>query len=509
MTETVDNRVIAADAFPRRARGWFSTLWRWLLRLVVITSILGVIAWIVLHPRAASHDGGHGGHGGHGGGHGGWSAMRGGAATPVVAADVTKGDINIEVEALGTVTSLTTVTVKTQIGGQLTKIAFTEGQMVNTGEFLAQVDPRPYQMALAQYEGQLNHDQALLAAAKVDLTRYKNLVAEDSIASQQLDTQVALVKQYDGTVVTDTALVNTAKLNITYCHIVSPLTGRVGLRQVDQGNYVQTSDANGIVTITQMRPISVIAAVPEDALPSILKRLHAGATLTATAYDRADVNKLATGVLVALDNQIDPTTGTIKLRARFDNQDESMYPNQFVNLRILVSVLRNTLIIPTAAVQTGVPGTFVYLVQTDNCPAPDPKETLGQDQSTSAAKAAKLCVTVRRVKLGSVSGDQVAVLSGLSLGDKVVTDGTDKLREGAKITLPTDTQGSSGWGEHHANDSGASAGAQGEWHHHHHADDSGSSADEQSGWHHHHHADDSGANAGNQIDGYQHNQAAP
>jgi len=419
---------------------------RWLVRLiwlVVLASILAGIAWIVLHPRAAPPPRGR-------------FAMNG--TMPVVAATTAKGDIRIELKALGTVTSLATVTVKTQIGGQLTQVAFTEGQTVHVGDFLAQIDPRPYQLALDQYEGQLRRDQALLAAARVDLARYQKLVAEDSIARQQLDTQTSLVQQYEGTVETDGAQVNNAKLNIAYCHIVSPVTGRVGLRQVDQGNYVQTSDANGIVVITQIQPITVVAAVPEDELPAIQKRLHAGATLPVTAFDRSDSVKLATGKLMTLDSQIDTTTGTIKLKAQFDNQDETLFPNQFVNIRVLVDVLRDAITIPTVAVQRGAPGTYVYLVQPDNT------------------------VTVRPIGLGPASADQVAILSGLAPGDRVVIDGADKLRDGAHVTLPTaepgagggagaGANGGSGTGHHRSGGGNAGDDAKGEEHPHRHRTD--------------------------------------
>ncbi len=397
-----------------------------LIWLTVLALVLAGIAWIVWHPRAAPPHQGRPGFGG---------------SMPVVAATAAKGDIEIELKALGTVTAPATVTIKPQIGGPLTEIAFTEGQTVHTGDFLAQIDPRPYQLALAQAEGQLRRDQALLTAAKVDLARYQKLVAEDSIAKQQRDTQASLVQQYEGTVETDGALINIAKLNIAYCHIVSPLNGRVGLRQVDPGNTVQTSDANGIVVITQIQPITVIAAVPEDQLPAIQKRLHAGATLPVRAFDRTDTTALATGTLLTLDNQIDATTGTIKMRAQFDNRDETLFPNQFVNIRVLVDTLHDAITIPTAAVLHGVPGTFVYLVQPD------------------------LTVTVRPVTLGPASADKVAVVAGLAPGDRVVIDGSDKLRDGAHVTLP-DPGPDPGPGA----DAGPGVKAGGDHPHHHRAD---------------------------------------
>ncbi|HXQ41815.1 MAG TPA: MdtA/MuxA family multidrug efflux RND transporter periplasmic adaptor subunit [Candidatus Udaeobacter sp.] len=331
--------------------------------------------------------------------------------SPVVAAAAAKGDVDIAVNGLGTVTPLATVTVRTQIAGQLQQIAFTEGQDVEKGDFLALVDPRPYQAALDQLQGQLLKDQALLQGAEVDLARFEKLSAQNSIARQQVDDQHYLVLQYEGTVKSDQAQVANAQLNLTYCHIVAPVAGRVGLRQVDQGNYVQTSDTNGIVVITELHPISVIFTLPEDDLPPILKRLGAGATLPVTAYDRSQSEKLADGVLNTLDNQIDTTTGTVKLRAQFDNKDESLFPNQFVNVRLLVDVLKGAVVIPTAAIQRGAPGTFVYLIGADNK------------------------VSVRKIILGPIDGERAAVQSGLGIGDRVVIDGADKLREGAAVVL--------------------------------------------------------------------------
>lgn len=336
----------------------------------------------------------------------------GGGAMPVVAATAVKGNIDIALTALGTVTPLATVTVKTQIAGQLTQIAFREGQTVHAGDFLAQIDPRPYETQLQQYMGQLERDQALLKDAEINLARYERLLAEDSIARQQRDTQMSLVKQYKGAITTDQGQVNNAKLNIAYCHIVAPVTGRVGLRQVDQGNYAQTSDASGIVIITQMQPITVIFSLPEDNLPAILERLHQGATLDVAAYDRGQTIKLATGQLLTMDNQIDTTTGTIKLRAQFENRDETLFPNQFVNTRLLVNVLHDVTVLPSAAIQRGAPGTFVYLIKPDNT------------------------VTVRPVTLGPGAGEQVSVAAGILPGDRVVVDGADKLREGAAVALP-------------------------------------------------------------------------
>ncbi len=356
-------------------------------------------------PAAAAPDAGGGGGRG--------SRFRLTGPMPVVAVSVRTGDIDIVLNALGTVTSLATVTVKTQIAGQLTEIHFTEGQLVKRGDFLAQIDPRPYQLTLEQAQGLLQRDQALLDGASIDLTRYQTLVQQDSIAKITLDTQLSLVAQYRGTVLSDQAQINTAKLNLDYCRIVAPVSGRVGIRQVDQGNYVQNGDANGIVIITQLQPISVIFNLPEDHLPQVLKRLGSGAKLAVTAFDRTQTTRLAEGVLVTVDNQIDTTTGTVRMRAQFDNREESLFPNQFVNTQLLVDVLRAAIVMPTSAVQRGAPGTYVYLINEDST------------------------VTVRPIALGPQSGERVAVMNGLAEGDRVVIDGADKLKEGAQVAVTT------------------------------------------------------------------------
>jgi multidrug efflux system membrane fusion protein len=347
-----------------------------------------------------------------------------GAPQPVGFATIDKGDIRIILNELGPVTSLDTVTVLTQINGQLQDIGFKEGQMVKKGDFLAQIDPRPYQAALEQAQGTLAHDQGLLAQAQSDLKRYQTLGRQDSIAQQQLEDQRYLVQQDAGTVQTDQGTVDNAKLNLLYCHIISPIDGQVGLRQVDLGNYVQTSNTSGLVVITQMQPISVLFSVPEDNLPDIIDRIRSGATLSVEAYDRANTRLLATGQLGTLDNLIDTTTGTLKLRAMFANPDELLYPNQFVNARLLVNTMSNTIRVPVPAVQRGEPGTFVYLINANNT------------------------VSVRPIKVGPTDGGFEAVLSGLNPGDRVVTDGTDRLRDGAPITLPAAPKGAQQAGAH-------------------------------------------------------------
>ncbi len=344
--------------------------------------------------------------------------FNGNGPAAVSVAAVTAGDIAVRIPALGAISPLATVTVKTQISGQLQKIAFQEGQLVHEGDFLAQIDPRPYESALNQAKANQSRDEALLANARLDLSRYQGLLAEDGISAQQVDTQRALVAQYEGTVAADTALVNTAALNLQYAHIVSPVTGQAGLRQVDQGNYVTIGDANGIVVITQMNPITAIFSIPEDNVTTIQQRLHSGATLVVDAYDRSNNKLLASGKLATLDNQIDATTGTIKLRAIFDNSAGVLYPNQFVNIRLLVNTLSDQLIMPNAAVQRGAPNgvvsTFVYKVNGDST------------------------VTVQPVALGVVDGENVVVTEGLAAGDLVVTEGGDRLRDGAKVLLPAD-----------------------------------------------------------------------
>ena len=335
-----------------------------------------------------------------------------GAPQSVGAATIGRGDVRVVVNALGTVTPIATVTVQTQISGQLLDVAFTEGQMVKKDDFLAQVDPRPYELLQAQYEGQLARDQGVLAQAKVDLARYQKLAEQNSIARQQYEDQVYIVQQDEGTVKLDQALIDQQKLNVLYCHIVSPVTGRIGLRLVDPGNYVQTANSTGIAVVTQLQPITVIFPIPEDDLPEVMPQINAGTTLEVSAYDRANVKKLATGKVAAVDSQIDTTTGTVKVRAQFDNTDNALFPNQFVNAQLLVKTLNDVITVPTAAIQRGAPGTYVYILNADNT------------------------VSVRPINIGPSDGPMAAVNSGLSEGERVVVDGTDRLRDGARVIVP-------------------------------------------------------------------------
>ncbi len=333
-------------------------------------------------------------------------------AMPVVAAPVVTGDIDITLNALGTVTSLATVNIMSQISGYLMNVNYQEGQVVNKGDLLVEIDPRPYELALKNAEGALERDQAMLQSAELDLKRYQDLAKTNAIPRQQLDQQVALVAQDKGNVLSDEAQIETQKLNLVYCRIIAPVNGRVGLRLVDQGNYVTPGSATPLVVITQFQPITVIFPVAEDSLPQIMRRIKIAKALPVTAYDRSGTVKLATGELkTALDNQIDTTTGTLKLRAEFANQEDTLFPNQFVNIEMVVDTLHGVTIMPTAAIQRGAPGTFVYLVNADQT------------------------VTVRPVTLGPSHGDMVAIDKGLSPGDRVVIDGADRLRNGARVVM--------------------------------------------------------------------------
>jgi len=334
----------------------------------------------------------------------------------VVLATAHHENVPVYISALGSVTPLDSVTIKTQVSGQLTQVLFREGQTVKTSDLLIEIDSRPYEAQLTQYEGQLARDKAILANARLDLERYRKLSKQDAVSKQTLDTQTSLVKQYEGTVKSDQGQVANARVNLSYCRITSPINGRVGLRLVDPGNFVQPSDPSGLIVINTIRPITVVFSIPEDSVPQVMKAINSGKTLMAEAYDRAQSKLLTTGTLLTIDNQIDPTTGMVKLKAQFQNDDDILFPNQFVNIRLLVDQLSNVTTIPTAAIQHGVHGSFVYVVNADHI------------------------ATIKPVVVGVTTGDNTVVTSGIAPGQFVVIEGTDKLTDGIEVAIPHDKQ---------------------------------------------------------------------
>ena len=392
---------------------------RWLVPVigVVVVVIIAALAYAFWPAggggeAAKSQDKAGKGQFGKDGGKGGGAGGRGGApASPVAVAPARAADLDVIQTGLGTVTSLRTVTVKTRADGMLDNVQFAEGQIVKAGETLAKIDPVPYQVALSQAEGQLARDAAQLNNARLDLDRYQKLLAQDSIATQQVDQQASLVKQLEGTVKIDQATVDTAKLNLSYTNITSPISGRVGLRLVDPGNQIRGSDSNGIAVITQLDPITVIFTIPQDTLPRILQRLNSGDKPPVEAWDRDLKVLLAKGSLFTTDNQVDVSTGTVKLRAQFSNTQGNLFPNQFVNVKMVVYTLKNVVTIPMAAVQRGTNGTIVYVVADDGT------------------------VSTRPVKLGPAEGEVTSVQQGLQAGERVVTDGLDRLRDGMKVQV--------------------------------------------------------------------------
>jgi multidrug efflux system membrane fusion protein len=376
----------------RSPASFFRQRWKWL----AIPILLGLLIWILVSRHGSASAKSH-------------AQPSGPPAVPVVAVQAYRGDIGVYFTGLGAVTPVYTVTIRTQVNGELMHVYFQEGQIVHKGELLAEVDPRPYQVQLTQAEGQLLKDQAALENARIDLTRYTTLLTQNAVPEQTVATQKALILQDEGTVKTDQGMIDSAKLNLVYCRITSPIDGRVGLRLVDPGNIVHTTDTNGLMVITQLEPITVIFTISEDQVPTVLQKMRAKQPLRVDAYDRDLKTKLAEGQLTTLDNQIDQTTGTLRLRATFPNKGDVLFPNQFVNARLLVDEKHGVTLVPSVAIQRNSQETYVYLVKLDQT------------------------VTVRQVTVGTTEGGESQVDSGLSPGDTVVTTGVDKLQEGTKV----------------------------------------------------------------------------
>jgi membrane fusion protein, multidrug efflux system len=390
---------------------------RWMIWLVVL-AVIATGGWY-FHSRA-----GQGGNAAGAPGTTGGSATKGGQpgnfAVPVVVATAHQGDLPVYLNGLGTVTAFNTVTVRSRVDGQIVKINFTEGQYVKGGDALIEIDPRPFQVQLEQAQGQLAKDQAQMRDAEVNLERYQLLFKEGVIPKQQLDTQQAQVGQFEGAIKADQAQIDNAKLQITYSHITAPISGRVGLRLVDIGNIIHAADTNGLLVIAQLQPISVIFTLPQDQLPQVMTKLHSGKPLVVEAYDRDNTDKIANGKLLTVDNQIDTTTGTYKLKAVFDNSKNELFPNQFVNVHLLVDTRKNVVLVPTTAVLRGPQGTYVFAVDKDNN------------------------VKVKPIAILDTTGNTSGISSGLSDGDVVVVDGQDKLRDGSKVDPRTQRVGGGG-----------------------------------------------------------------
>jgi multidrug efflux system membrane fusion protein len=381
----------------------------WVLFLLIVAGVAGYAVWRAGQPTVTNQDAQQGG--GRRGGRGGGRGAGGGNVTPVVTARVQKASVPVYLSGLGNVTAFYTVTVKSRVDGQLMKVNFEEGDFVKQGQVLAVIDPRPYQVQKELAEGTFARDMALLENAKLDLDRYKTLLAQDAVPKQQLDTQAALVAQYEGSIKQDQANIDNAKLQLVYSEVTAPISGRIGLRLVDPGNIVHASDANGMLVITQVDPISVLFTIPEDSLPQVMQKLRAGAKLTVEAWNRDNSIKLASGYLLTVDNTIDSTTGTSKLKGVFDNKANALFPNQFVNIRLLVDTLPNQLTVPAVAVQNGQQGTFVYVVD---------------DESK---------VHLKPVQEGINEANVAQIKTGVNAGDQVVVDGTDRLQEGMTVRI--------------------------------------------------------------------------
>ncbi|MGD0438014.1 MAG: MdtA/MuxA family multidrug efflux RND transporter periplasmic adaptor subunit [Bryobacteraceae bacterium] len=393
---------------PRRRKRW-----PWLLVIVLAAAA----AWLVARTNwiSAASNGAKSTAPGRGRGPGG-----AGRLVPVVASEVRLGDMPVYLDGLGSVSPFNTVTVRSRVDGELVNVAFQEGQFVKQGDLLAEIDPRPFNVQLELAEAQKAHDEALLANARLDLARYNTLVTQDAVPKQQLDTQIASVAQYVATVKADQAQIDNAKLQLVYSRITSPLTGRIGLRLVDRGNIVHATDVGGLAVVAELQPIAVLFNIAEDSLPLVSAKLRAGAKLPVIAWDRELKRKLGAGTVLTLDNQIDQTSGTVRFKAVFENADLSLFPNQFVNARLLIDTKRQTLIVPAAAIQRSPASSFVYRVKKDNS------------------------VEVRNVVTSITEGDEVAVDRGLEAGDVVVTDGIDKLEQGSKVVVRMAGAGSSG-----------------------------------------------------------------
>jgi len=398
-TEAGDGRPAKGEP-PEQAMPGKRLKWGWVAGLVLC--ILALAGYLFLARSGKAQSGADK--------KGGGAAAR---SVPVAVIPAKKGDVAVYLTGLGNVTPNTTVTVKSLVDGQLMEVLFREGQIVRSGQLLARIDPRPFEAQLALVEGQLARDQALLKNAELDLERYRILIQQDSIAKQQLDTQEALVRQYEGTVKADQGQVESARLQLVYSRITAPIGGRVGLRLVDAGNIIHASDPNGLVVITQLQPVSVIFSIPEDSLPGLLARMKGEKKIPVEAWDREGKRKITTGYLFTIDNQIDPTTGTVKLKAVFQNTGNELFPNQFVNDRLLMDIVRGTVVVPVAAIQRSTRGIFVYVVKPDNT------------------------AEMRPVTLGPAQDDDQSIRDGVAPGERVVVDGADRLRDGAKVELQT------------------------------------------------------------------------